>query len=648
MPLVEHPDSRRPLYPHQAAMLEAWNAHSSLLLASKTGSGKTRAAMFPVLWHREYAIAVYPTNELLRDQVRAVEKIALDEGIRAEIHRPDKPHSPHADHVLIPIDAPLLDLWQRGRTRSRGEALRNLLSRERPRIIFTNPDILFNILSAQYHLDALAPLDIYNTIIFDEFHLYQNVELAHALMMVYLARGLGFFRRVVLLTATPHPEVRDLLDKIIQPTEISSKHGSDDTRTRTAVHDVYISPIVAAEDPVDQITSRILKALPDLKRLREKNPDDSYIPAVAIVNSVLDAIRVEDEIVARDFDRNLIAVIRGLSNRALRERAGKLIAVGTSAIEVGVDFDCDLLFFEAFEAASFLQRFGRAGRHRESHALMFVPPNAFEAMSACPESMDRSSFERLIHICYPLAEARPWFAATEYGLLAAASIAERLFRTVQKDHKAGKQYLSRFQQRLDNIFSAYAAALGCDQQLLSRVEAKVNYSRNGNPKMSWYRAYLQLERFRTSMPSVEIHDWLEQARRGNWNLGTYEIDLSALLRRGRNIRRNTKAGLTITGVGSTRRVHAGESVAHLSRGVPLRTSVYPIHLLQDGLDTPISGWLSDTDHVFTVVPRADVDALIDWRLTCFEAGSNVLAFDGAALLLIEIYRRRQELSTRVL
>lgn len=95
-------------------------------------------------------------------------------------------------------------------------------------------------------------------------------------------------------------------------------------------------------------------------RLRNENGGDEYIPAVAIVNSVLDAIRLEDEIVAGGFTRNSIAVIRGLSNRAIRERTDKLIAIGTSAIEVGVDFDCDLLFFEAFEAASFLQRFGRA------------------------------------------------------------------------------------------------------------------------------------------------------------------------------------------------------------------------------------------------------------------------------------------------
>jgi hypothetical protein len=45
------------------------------------------------------------------------------------------------------------------------------------------------------------------------------------------------------------------------------------------------------------------------------------------------------------------------------------------------------------------------------------------------------------------------------------------------------------------------------------------------------------------------------------------------------------------------------------------------------------------NHVFTVVPRAAVNADVDWRLPLFEAGGYLLAFDGAALLLLEIWRR---------
>lgn len=644
LPLVEHASSQNLLYPHQAEMVDAWEGNTCLLLASKTGSGKTAAAMLPVLHRREYAIAVYPTNELLRDQVRSVEQLAAREGIRAIVDQPDgQADRGKADHLLVPLDGPLLDRWQRARTRSRPEALRRLLIRERPRIIFTNPDILFNILSAQYHLDALAPLDVYETLIFDEFHLYQGVELAHALMMVHLSRALGFFKRVVLLTATPDPGVQRLLDRTLRPIRMPNGNLLRPVSTRTAVHDVHVSAVLARQDSVNQIAEQIVLLRPEILRLRQENPEDRYIPAVAVVNSVLDAIRLEDEIVApgRGFDRSEIAVIRGLSNRALRERQGKLIAIGTSAIEVGVDFDCELLFFEALEAASFLQRFGRTGRHRPGRAFMYVPSNAFAALKAAPESIDRSSFERLISTCYPLSNARPWFVSTEYGLLTAASISQRLYETVRQSQHVSEDHVRRFRALLDTAFNAYGDALECPD-VLRRVNAKIKaYEKRDPPAhiMDWYRTYLRLNRFRTSMPSIEVHDWREQGRRGEWDLGSYDIDLATLLKRGRNIRYHPNVGFMIDGIGSSRRVHAGESVADWPRGVPLLTSEHPIRLLQDGQDTLVSDYLSQTAHVFAVVPRADVENVLDWRLTCFEAGQNLIAFDGAALLLIECSRR---------
>ena len=55
------------------------------------------------------------------------------------------------------------------------------------------------------------------------------------------------------------------------------------------------------------------------------------------------------------------------------------LIVGTSTIDVGVDFNVNLLIFEATEAGNFLQRFGRLGRVRrgeepfatyQAHALL--------------------------------------------------------------------------------------------------------------------------------------------------------------------------------------------------------------------------------------------------------------------------------------
>jgi CRISPR-associated endonuclease/helicase Cas3 len=452
-------------------MWDHWEDHGTVLLSAKTGAGKTRAAMLPLLKRREWGVAVYPTNELLRDQVRAVAHFAREEGLAPVIWTPrkvgvtDREEYSRADLVLVPIDGSLLDDWQEAMPcRNRGEALRRLLDPDKPKIIFTNPDVLFLILGLHYHAEPLEALRRYQTLIVDEFHLYQGVELSHALIMVALARGLGIFRRLVLLSATPDPEVAALVERAVAPTVIRSNGGTQASSGswRVAVHGVEVRPIeLTGGDPVETLLSEAVSLKSDLERLRREIPEDDYLPAVVIVNSVVNAIRLEDRLVEAGFPRDSLAVIRGLSNRAIRDTKGKLLALGTSAIEVGVDFHCDYLLFEASEAASFLQRFGRVGRHRPGTAIMLVPPNAFHGMMRLPAEIDRGSFEEQIYAWYPSASARPWFVTTKLGMVTARTLGENLVRAVELDSGARPELLMELRRRVDGTYADYANRLGC-------------------------------------------------------------------------------------------------------------------------------------------------------------------------------------------
>ncbi len=666
LPVTDQPASRVPLYPHQSAMWEGWQKHPTMLLAAKTGTGKTRAAMLPVLKRGEWAVAVYPTNELLRDQVRAVERFAGDEGGEPLVWTPEVWAAPdraerydRASHVLVPVDGDILDQWQKAmHCKSRGETLRRLLDPDKPKIVFTNPDILFLVLGLRYHAEPFGALRRYETLILDEFHLYQGVELAHALVMVALARGFGIFRRLVLLSATPHPEVRALLDRAIEPAVIDSQvpAGSDGlggeqigaggqppAHWRTAVHAVEVTPVQAAGgDPVEMLVPRLVALEPELERLRRETPDDDYLPAVVIVSSVLNAIRLEDRLVESGFSRDSLAIIRGLSHRAIRDRRGKLLALGTSAIEVGVDFRCDYLLFEALEAASFLQRFGRVGRHGPGKAVVLVPPNAFQGMSALPPEVDRAAFEERIHAWYPSATARPWFVTTEHGMITARALCENLVATVAKDGHARPEVLAQLREKVEAILAGHAERLGCPGQ---NRQAKVAFERcaSGKRTAHWIGPYREINAFRTSMPSVDVHDFAEQGRRGQWVLADYEIDLATLLKRASGIAWNEKLGkVTIKGIGKYRRVHASELFGDDDCGLMLETHDHPrLRLERDGESTPVSDLMGRKNHVFTVVPRAAVQEEIDWRLPVFESGKYLVAFDGAALLLLELRRRVQ-------
>jgi CRISPR-associated helicase Cas3 len=651
LPSIEHPASHVPLYPHQVAMWEGWEKHSTMLLAARTGTGKTRAAMVPVLKRREWAVGIYPTNELVRDQVRAVAKFAAEEGIRPLVWTPGTWASAdrvegysRADHVLVPVDGAMLDQWQEVmRCKSRGETLRRLLDPDKPKVVFTNPDILFLILGLWYHAEPFEALRRYETLIVDEFHLYQGVELAHALVMVALARSFGIFRRLILLSATPHPEVRELLDKAISPSVIDSRVPADHAldRWRTAVRAVELTPVqVAGGDPVEVLVSRIVALRPELERLRAVAGDDDYLPAVVILNSVLNAIRLEDRLVESGFPRDALAIIRGLSHRAIRDTKGKLLALGTSAIEVGVDFRCDYLLFEASEAASFLQRFGRVGRHRSGKAVVLVPPNAFQGMSGLPPEIDRAAFEERIYAWYPSAAARPWFTATVHGMVTARALGENLIATVEKDSNARPEVVAQLRGRIEAALADHAERLGCPAQ---NLQAKSAFERcaAGKPGARWVETYRRLNRFRTSLPSVRVHDFMEQSRRKEWELGEYDIDLTTLLKRAVGLAWNEKLGmLTIRGIGKYRRVHASEIFSGDDCGIILETKDFPsLSLYQDGVPMPASDLMGRENHIFTVVARAAVQDEVDWRLPVFEAGKYLVAFDGAALLMIELWQR---------
>jgi hypothetical protein len=359
---------------------------------------------------------------------------------------------------------------------------------------------------------------------------------------------------------------------------------------------------------------------------------------------VVNAIRIEDKLVEAGFSRDSLAIIRGLSNRDIRNTKGKLLALGTSAIEVGVDFHCDYLLFEASEASSFMQRFGRVGRHRPGKAIAFVPPNAYSGMSQLPPRIDRAAFESRINDWYPSADAKPWFVTTHYGMITAQALAETFIDNARRSG-VSEATETKLRRRVEEMFDQYSSRLGCENK---NVAARGEFTRwrAGKKHASWLKAYCNLNQFRTSLPSIEVHDFTEMRRRNDWHLADYEADLQTLLKRAKGIKWNAELGkVTIAGIGSLRNVHTGAIFEHddISQTGEIReTKDYQnLRLYQDGDSTPISDLMGEKNHIFAVVPKNAASMGIDWRVPVFEAGTYLIAFDGAAILLLEIVRRNR-------
>lgn len=642
-------------YVHQAALFDEWHTHKAFLLTTKTGSGKTQAAALPVIANGESAFFVYPTNALIEDQERGIRELAEGMGWQAYSYAAgdafDKTAFNQADVILFRIDADNLEKIRREkRHRTKGQTLKYLLNANsgRPTIVLTNPDTLFLILSLRYGqgMAVFQSLKQYQTLVVDEFHLYGGVELAHLLFMLHYCRDQGFFgSRFVLLSATPDENVSKILDQVIAPHRVPVKGNMPypSTKKRTVAYPVELHPVSPGEEPVEKALQQFEMLRPELERLFSQNTADDYVPLVIIFNSVMAAMYAADILRERhQVPADQIGEYRGLMDRQLRSFRNKLVVVGTSAIEVGVDFKCRYLIFEAGDVAAFMQRFGRIGRHEVGTAYLLAPPNVLEADGDIAEPLSRDELEEHARRWYAQNDARPWFTRTKSGLYTVALLAWKMVDTIAADPAATDEVIKNAQVRIDTLLVDYATRIGA-QSAYKRVHRCLRIYKNNpeHPGWAWLRAYEKQVAFRTSSVNLRVHDIREEQRRwgeGGW----YDVDLRTLLRRGKNPHRkkdkNSEEYISIYGY--TKAVRVNALVSDITLGDLHSTQRRKVTLTREGKNTHLSDVMKREGHLFVVVPDS-VRLAMDWRIPTYYHPKGLLAFDGAALLLKEIYEREK-------
>ena len=142
------------------------------------------------------------------------------------------------------------------------------------------------------------------------------------------------------------------------------------------------------------------------------------------------------------------------------ESYGKHILVGTTTVDIGVDFHINYLIFEAFNGGSFLQRFGRLGRHEEyptyrAHALIprFVLERLELKFGAMAE-VERETFNEAIREAFPTEQEFEQYTQ-RWGVVQAAQVLVEL-------ESQGKQDANQpFREALTAQYEQfYAAASG--------------------------------------------------------------------------------------------------------------------------------------------------------------------------------------------
>ena len=537
--------------------------------------------------------------------------------------------------------------------KQRGEALKRLLQQDKRKIILINPDILYLLYSLRYRgsQEILALFQAFETIVFDEFHLYNGVELAHVLFFIFLAQRMGAFQRVVLLSATPNEEVKTYLDRLLNPLVIDANVNVPQPvcGERTVAHDVELNVLPTARDVVETAQSKVLELKNELCRLQienqETNKTGDYVPCVVILNSVVNAIALEDALVESGIPRTAIAPIRGLSARSSRDVRGKMLVIGTAAIEVGIDFKTDYLIFEAGDQASFMQRFGRLGRHSVGQAFLLATPRECEAVQSLGNDISRDNLEKGVTTIYPGQDAKGWFVDTQCGAFTVLAQAENFRGRIIDDWSADEPMKAEIETWLNDALTDYAAKMCLTQMKRARLKLR--------RKPTWFEHYKELASFRTSLPSQEVWDVREKENERDWS---YDADVKMLLTRAKRLWYNDEHNrLYVKGYGKYRQVWLSKTFEDKHEdeccGIPYTTADYSVEdmkFIQEGHQTSVSHVMAKrkykehvTGHVFVLVPEY-LRHELDWRLAWFRCGSRgkyIIAFDGDALLLKEIYDR---------
>ena len=329
-----------------------------------TGDGKSLAAYLPALTEGRSILAMYPTNELIKDQLRQVQGYC--QWFEQEISC-DKMFA----EQLYELREQLTDL--RGQ-----KAAIDHLALKNP-ILLTNPDIFNLIANFQYlnpeyeNPDQLVQhvIDYYDLFVFDEFHIYDVSQVISVLttMLYFIEQGRGKFgqKKFVFLSATPNPLLLDCLEKANRRYEIIEgcyHHDSLDSVNWSRIcapFDLHFHAVGRrTEEWVEDHYQQIAKWFAE-------NPSSR---GALIVNSVAAAKRIcsflKERKEAGDFPLS-VGENTGLSSQKERHFAlyESDLLIGTSTVDVGIDFKINFLVFEAIDTGSWIQRLGRLGRHSE-------------------------------------------------------------------------------------------------------------------------------------------------------------------------------------------------------------------------------------------------------------------------------------------
>src|SRR6478672_3035082 len=380
-----------------------------------TGDGKSLAAFLAAVTNRTYTLATYPTNELARDQEKQVQGYKVT-------------FKPEHDPQIYRLNAATLEEFiASNKLPSKLEGLINRA--DNSEILLTNPDIFHYIHDFRYlrrnkegkgdNPNRLFSKisNNYNLFIFDEFHIFSSPQITNVLNAILLIKHTSPGKKFLFLSATPSELLQNYLANaglrytIIDPVNQDGYRFTAEDNWRQISFPINLNFPQKLEPNLRSSYDWILEnAETVILKFFQDRPGSKgaiILNSIAAVKKLLPKFKEVFEPLGLKVRENT-----GLTGETEKSRSvvEADLLLGTSTIDVGVDFKINFLVFEAADAGNFIQRFGRLGRHDgfevyQAYALLpnFIIERLFEADKhplQDGETCDRISFFNIIRTNY--------------------------------------------------------------------------------------------------------------------------------------------------------------------------------------------------------------------------------------------------------
>ncbi len=483
---------------HQAETLKALRDPNIdvVINIALTGDGKSLAAYLGVLQGECCAIGLYPTNELARDQEMQIQGYI------------DK-FQPVSQPRVVRLSGAELEIYAENEGLRKSAAL--VTRAGQSEVLLSNSDIWHYLHRGAYLIRGDSPDKLWGRIdkdfdlfIFDEFHVFAAPQIASTINTMLLMRCTNRRKKFLFLSATPDVQLIGRLEKAgfrcqeinpIQQNKYNFTDGQELPTKEWRLVSRTISLNFISLEPTVKASETWLKENSDVILAQfQKYPGSK---GAIILNSIAAVKRLTP------FFQELLQPYgltvgenTGLSGKGEKERS--LLAdlvLGTSTIDVGVDFKINFLIFESADAGSFIQRLGRLGRHdgyeKGGESIRFARFTAFalvpnflverlflgDAPLEVNGTYDRPSFHSTITEKYRQINDfrgyyRRWGAVQSFRLFYQLGD-----RTIQQQYAQSRE---KFQQACEQVFeTTLKSKAGCIQGWAKEWQALSGKS--GNP-----------------------------------------------------------------------------------------------------------------------------------------------------------------------